>query len=86
MLTAASLGSVKTLVTMQEDVSVAAGVRRRAARDVLELATRYRELADVEERLRVVEERLASTPPGANTSGRSDSTERRSTESGDHDD
>jgi hypothetical protein len=68
MLTAASLGSVKTLVDMQQDVSMPAAVRRRAARDVLELATRYRELADTEERLRAVEERLGSTP-GANTSG-----------------
>src|SRR5689334_1669315 len=37
MLTGAGMSSVKTLIDLQNDVSVNAGVRRRAARDVLEL-------------------------------------------------
>jgi len=60
MLTGAGMGSVKTLVDLQNDVAVTAGVRRRAARDVLELGLKFRETADLEERLAAVEERLAS--------------------------
>jgi phenylalanyl-tRNA synthetase beta subunit len=62
MLSGAGLGSVKTLVDLQNDVAVAAGVRRRAARDVLELGLKLREAADLEERLAAVEERLAQGP------------------------
>jgi hypothetical protein len=59
MLTGASPGSVKTLVDLQQDVSVPASVRRGAARDVLELAVTYRESAEMEQRLAAIEERLA---------------------------
>src|SRR5262245_26705802 len=40
MLTAAGMGSVKVLIDVQTDVSVSAGVRRRASRDILELGIR----------------------------------------------
>jgi uncharacterized protein (UPF0147 family) len=59
MLTGAALGSVKTLVDLQQDVSVPAAVRRGAARDVLELAVKYRESAGVEQRVAAIEDRLA---------------------------
>jgi len=66
MLTGAGMGSVKTLVDLQQDVAVEAGVRRRAARDVLELGVKLRESAAVEERLAVVEARLDQVlAPGA---------------------
>ncbi len=67
MLTGAGLGAVKTLVDLQQDGAVSATVRRRAARDVLELAIRYRETADLEERVATLEEGLAS--PDAPESG-----------------
>jgi hypothetical protein len=59
MLTGAGLGAVKTLVDLQ-DATVSASVRRRAARDVLELALPYRERADLEERVATLEERLVN--------------------------
>jgi hypothetical protein len=59
MLTGAGMVSVKTLVDLQQDVEVAAGVRRRAARDVLEMGLKLRDHADVEARLAAVEARLA---------------------------
>jgi len=52
LLTAAGLGSVKTLVDLQNDVAVAAGVRRRSARDILEMGLKLRESADQVERRR----------------------------------
>jgi hypothetical protein len=58
MLTGAALGSVKTLVDLQQDVSVPASVRRGAARDVLDLAVKYRETAETEQRLAALEARL----------------------------
>src|SRR6202035_2000044 len=42
MLTGAGMGSVKVLVDLQQDASINAGVRRRAARDVLEMGTKFR--------------------------------------------
>jgi hypothetical protein len=51
MLTGAGMNSVKTLVDLQQDVSVPAGVRRRAARDVLEMGKMLRDSAEVQERL-----------------------------------
>jgi hypothetical protein len=60
MLTGAGLGSVKTLVDLQQDMAVAAGVRRRAARDVIELGIKLRETADLEQRIAVLEERAAT--------------------------
>src|SRR5262245_48781002 len=43
LLTGAGMGSVKTLVDLQNDVAVPPSVRRRSARDVLELGLRFRE-------------------------------------------
>jgi hypothetical protein len=59
MLTGAGMVSVKTLVDLQQDVAVTAAVRRRAARDVLEMGLKLRDHADVEARLAAVETRLA---------------------------
>ena len=59
MLTGASMGSVKVLVDLQGDVSVPAAVRRRSARDVLEMGLKFREAAELERRLAAVEARLA---------------------------
>jgi hypothetical protein len=59
MLTGAALGSVKTLVDLQQDVSVPASVRRGAARDVLEMAVKYRDSAEMEQRLAAIEDRLS---------------------------
>src|SRR5262245_55288208 len=59
MLTGAGMGSVKVLVDLQADVSVPAAVRRRSARDVLELGLKFREAAELEQRLGAVEARLA---------------------------
>src|SRR6516165_8480290 len=59
MLAGAGMGSVKVLVDLQCDVSVPAGVRRRSARDVLELGLKFREAAELEQRLAAVEARLA---------------------------
>jgi hypothetical protein len=59
MLTGAGLVSVKTLVDLQQDVAVAAAVRRRAARDVLEMGLKLRDHAEVEARLAAMETRLA---------------------------
>jgi hypothetical protein len=59
MLTGAGMGSVKVLVDLQGDVSVPASVRRRSARDVLEMGLKFRETAELEQRLAKVEETLA---------------------------
>ena len=59
MLTGAAVGSVKTLVDLQQDASVPAAVRRGAARDVLEMAVKYRESAEMEQRVAAVEDRLS---------------------------
>jgi hypothetical protein len=63
MLTGAGMGAVKTLVDLQNDASVPAGVRRRSARDVLEMGLKYREAAELEQRLAAVEARLAGAVP-----------------------
>jgi hypothetical protein len=59
MLTGAGMGSVKVLVDLQSDVAVPASVRRRSARDVLEMSLKFRETAELEQRLAAVEARLA---------------------------
>jgi hypothetical protein len=59
MLTGAGMGAVKVLVDLQSDVAVPAGVRRRSARDVLEMGLKFRETAELEQRLAAVEARLA---------------------------
>jgi AcrR family transcriptional regulator len=64
MLSGASIGCVKTLVDLQQDAAVEPTVRRRAARDVLELNLRFRDRADLEPRLTAAEERLAAIAIG----------------------
>jgi hypothetical protein len=58
LLTGAGMSAVKVLVDLQQDVSVSASVRRRAARDVLEAGVKLRDSAMAEERLANVEARL----------------------------
>jgi hypothetical protein len=65
MLTGAGMGSVKTLVDIQGDASAPAGVRRRSARDLLEMGLKFREATDLEQRLAAVEARLAGAAPTA---------------------
>ena len=59
LLTGAGMGSVKTLVDLQNDVAVPPGVRRRSARDVLEMGLKFREIAELEQRLAAIEQRLS---------------------------
>ena len=59
MLTGASVASVKTLVDLQNDAAAPPAVRRGAARDVLALNVKYREVAEIEQRVAALEERLA---------------------------
>lgn len=59
MLTGAASGSVKTLVDLQQDVSVPASVRRGAARDILEIGVKYRDCAEMERRVAALEDRLS---------------------------
>jgi hypothetical protein len=58
-LTAAAAESVRTLLELQKAPTPAA-VRLGAARAILEMGMRLRELADVEERLTALEECLAA--------------------------
>ena len=60
MLTAAAMESVKTLLELQQ-VATASPVRLGAAKAVLEIGIRLREIADLEERLAAVEQQLAVT-------------------------
>jgi hypothetical protein len=62
MLTGAGMGSVKTLVELQQDASVPPTVRRGAARDVLQLSVKFREVADLEQRIAALEQCLAKEP------------------------
>src|SRR5262249_12635176 len=64
MLGGAGMGSVKTLVDLQHDASVAAAVRRGAARDVLTMSLRFRQAVEWERRLAALEERLPNPLPG----------------------
>jgi hypothetical protein len=59
MLTAASLESVKTLLTLQA-LPNPAGVRLGAARSVLDMALKLREASEWEERLMALERRLGA--------------------------
>jgi hypothetical protein len=61
LLTGAGIGSVKTLVDLQNDAAVSPAVRRACARDVLEIGLRVRESADLELRLAALEERISQT-------------------------
>ena len=58
MLTAAAMEAVKTLSDLQQK-SVAAPVRLGAARSVLEIGIKMREVADLEVRLNALEEQAA---------------------------
>jgi len=62
LLSAGALESAKTLLTLQKDL-VAAPVRLGAARTVLELGLKFREQADLEQRLQALEER-SENPSG----------------------
>jgi hypothetical protein len=62
-LTAAGSESVKTLLTLQQP-TVAPAVRLGAARAVLEIGIKLREVADLEQRLAALEQLLAATPVG----------------------
>jgi hypothetical protein len=70
MLTGAGMGSVKTLVDLQQDASVAPAVRRGAARDLLAMSLRFRETAEFEQRLAAIEVQLTNPQPTAASVGR----------------
>lgn len=59
MLTAATGEAVRTLLALQKE-SVPAGVRLGAARAILELSIKLREVADLEERFALLEGQLAT--------------------------
>ena len=56
MLTGAGLGAVKTLVDLQQDATVPSATRR----GVLQLAIKYRETAELEQRVAALEAGLAN--------------------------
>jgi hypothetical protein len=58
LLTGAGMGSVKTLVDLQQDAAVSPAVRRACARDVLEFGLRLRQSADLELRVAALEARV----------------------------
>jgi hypothetical protein len=65
MLTAASMESVKTLIVLQ-NTSTPPAVRLGAARSVLEIGIKLREVADLGERVKALEEQLSlAAPPNA---------------------
>jgi hypothetical protein len=61
---AAGAESVKTLLTLQQPTTPPA-VRLGAARSVLEIGIRLREVAEFEQRLAALEERVAGQEAGA---------------------
>ena len=63
MLTAAAGEAVKTLLALQKD-AVPPATRLGAARAILELGTRLREVAELEQRLQALEEQVASDSGG----------------------
>jgi len=62
MLTGAGMGAVKVLVELQNDAAQPAAVRRRSARDVLEMGLKFREIAQLEQRLAAIEAQMAGVP------------------------
>jgi hypothetical protein len=62
MLTGAGMGAVKVLVELQNDAAQPAGVRRRSARDVLEMGLKFREIAQLEQRLAAIEAQMVGVP------------------------
>lgn len=63
MLTASGLEAVKTLLALQQ-ASTPASVRLGAARAILEIGLKVREVADLERRLSALEQQLSSANPG----------------------
>jgi hypothetical protein len=63
MLTAASVGALKTLTFLQESAT-SQSVRLAAARTVLELGCKFREAVDLNERLTALESRLEDVLTG----------------------
>jgi type II secretory pathway component PulF len=63
MLTASGMEAVKTLLALQQ-ASTPASVRLGAARAILELGLKVREVADLERRLSALEQQLSSANPG----------------------
>jgi hypothetical protein len=61
-LTAAATEAVRTLLALQKD-SVAAAVRLGAARAILEIGIKMREVADLEGRIAALEEMLTVSNP-----------------------
>jgi len=62
MLTASGMESVKTLMELQKPLTPPA-VRLGAARSVIELGVKMREVADLEKRLLALEEQAVLTNP-----------------------
>jgi hypothetical protein len=58
-MTAASVEAIKTLLSLQA-ISVPHAVRLGAARAIIELGVKLREVADTEERLAALEAQMAS--------------------------
>jgi type II secretory pathway component PulF len=63
MLTASGMEAVKTLLALQQ-ASTPASVRLGAARAILEIGLKVREVADLERRLSALEQQLSSATPG----------------------
>jgi hypothetical protein len=61
VLTASAMEAVKTLLSLQEG-SVSNSVRLGAARTILEQGSRLRELAELEERMTALEQRMTDKP------------------------
>jgi hypothetical protein len=61
-LTAAGSESVKTLLALQQS-TIPHAVRLGAARSVIELGIKMREVADLEERLAALEQQMGTTNP-----------------------
>jgi hypothetical protein len=68
LLTAASLQAVKTLLSLQEG-SVSPAIRLAAARAILDLSIRYREMIELQERVAALEAEIANNiqPSSANS-------------------
>jgi len=64
MLVGAGMASVKTLVDLQQDGAAGPAVRRGAARDLLTLSLRFRESAELEQRLAALEAQVLNRPHG----------------------
>jgi type II secretory pathway component PulF len=70
MLTAAGLGAVKTLTTLQDSAESEA-VRLRAAQAVISLGHKLRETVEYEERLRALEKQMEAQSQNRPTEGSS---------------